>query len=81
MFISWKLHSYVFTPETLKCACGDVYKNVLCSTVYIMEMWTGLMYNQHEKNLTNIILRYKSILAKQIVKNNTACSLGAYTYI
>ena len=66
MFMTWKLYSYVFTPETLKCTCGDVYKNVLCSTVYIMEMWTGLTYTQHEKNLTNIILRNKSILANKL---------------
>lgn len=39
------------------------------------------MYNQHEENLTNIILRNKSKLAKQIVKDNTKCYLGAYTHI
>lgn len=36
MFISWKLHSYVFTPETFKCACGDVYKNVYMYTKDIL---------------------------------------------
>ena len=68
MFISWELHSCVFTPETLTCAYGDIYKNVLCSTVYIMESWTRLVYNQHEENLINIIVRNKSKLAKKNCK-------------